>query len=153
MSSAHEPCFWCNSLLWYGRQAAAPEPTESIVAWFGITVCRHFARNTTGVRHPWKGYVRNINGFNVEDHGDVRLLGRYVDNYYTPTIPVKPSPWEQYNLLELLKRLDLVEGAVIYDNGLVVCTISEHPWQRSAPYTLLWCKIFCMLRRYSCLTF
>jgi hypothetical protein len=41
----------------------------------------------------------------------------------------------------------------MYDNALVVCTISEHPWQRSAPYILLWCMIFCMLRRYSCLTF
>jgi hypothetical protein len=41
----------------------------------------------------------------------------------------------------------------MYDNAFVVCTISEHPWQRSAPYILLWCMIFCMLRRYSCLTF
>jgi hypothetical protein len=41
----------------------------------------------------------------------------------------------------------------MYDNTLVVCTILEYPWQRPAPYTLLWCKIFRMLRRYSCLTF
>jgi hypothetical protein len=94
-----------------------------------------------------------INTLALRKEREVRLLGRYVDNYHTPTIPVKPSPWEQYKLLELLKRFDLVEGAVIYDNGLVVCTILEHPWQRSVPYTLLWCKIFCMLRRYSCLTF
>ena len=77
----------------------------------------------------------------------------YVDNHHTPTTPVKPSLCKQYNLLALLKRLDLVEGAVMYDNAFVVCTISEHPWQRSAPYILLWCMIFCMLRRYSCLTF
>jgi hypothetical protein len=47
------------------------------------------------------------------------------------------------------------EPAAVMDliRAFVMCTISEHPWQRSAPYTLLWCKIFCMLRRYSCLTF
>jgi hypothetical protein len=72
----------------------------------------------------------------------MRLSTCYVDNHHTPTIPVKPSLCEQYNLLGLLKRLDLVEGAVMYDNALVVCTISEHPWQRSAPHILLWCKIF-----------
>ena len=41
----------------------------------------------------------------------------------------------------------------MYDNALVVCTISEHPWQRPAPYSLLWCTMFYRLRRYSCLTF
>jgi hypothetical protein len=28
------------------------------------------------VRHPWQAYVRNIKGLGVENHGDVRLLGR-----------------------------------------------------------------------------
>jgi hypothetical protein len=57
----------------------------------------------------------------------MRTFKCYVDNRHTPTTPVKPSLCKPYSLLDLLKRLDLVEGAVMYDNALVVCTSSGLP--------------------------
>jgi hypothetical protein len=74
-----------------------------------------------------KTVARNATGSGTREGRRRRTFGRYVDNHHTPTIPVKPSLCEQYNLLDLLKHLDLVEGTVMYDNALVVCTISEPP--------------------------
>jgi hypothetical protein len=56
----------------------------------------------------------------------------YVDHNPTPTIPVKPSLRKQYGLLDLLHRLDLVEGAVMDDNALsrvlVACRYVAIAW-------------------------
>ena len=82
-----------------------------------ITACRH----VNGMRHAFAIHDGCGSGNPVLRRGGdyaVRLLGRYVDNNNTPTIPVKPSLCKPYGLFDLLKRLDLVEGTVMYDNTL-----------------------------------
>jgi hypothetical protein len=78
-------------------------------------------RDVNGMRHAFAIHDRCGSGNPVLRRGGdyaVRLLGRYVDNNNTPTIPVKPSLCKPYGLFDLLKRLDLVEGTVMYDNTL-----------------------------------